>query len=99
MSGAKAEGERNMAKRVRLDLELPDEVFAQLEGRDIERRVTEALVMDLLREHQISQGKAAEVLGLSRHELFDLMAKHHVPVIDLSADELKSELQKLLPRT
>jgi len=54
--------------------------------------------MDLLREHQISQGKAAELLGLSRHELFDLMAKHHVPVIDLSADELKSELQKPLPR-
>lgn len=99
MSGAKAEGERNMAKRVRLDLELPDEVFAQLEGRDIERRVTEALVMDLLREHQISQGKAAELLGLSRHELFDLMAKHHVPVIDLSTDELKSELQEPLPRT
>ncbi len=88
-----------MAKRVKLDLELPDEIFAQLEGREIERRVKEALVMDLLREHQLSQGKAAELLGLNRHELFDLMAKHHVPVIDLSPDELKSELQKPLPRT
>jgi len=88
-----------MAKRVRLDLELPDEVFAQLEGREIEKRVKEALVIDLLREHHLSQGKAAELLDLSRHELFDLMAKHHVPVIDLSADELKSELQKPLPRT
>ena len=99
MSGAKAEGERNMAKRVKLDLELPEEIFAQLEGPEIEKRVKEALVMDLLREHQLSQGKAAELLGLSRHELFDLMARHHVPVIDLSADELKSELQKPLPRT
>ena len=99
MSGAKAEGERNMAKRVKLDLELPEEIFAQLEGPEIEKRVREALVMDLLREHQLSQGKAAELLGLSRHELFDLMARHHVPVIDLSADELKSELQKPLPRT
>jgi len=99
VSGAKAEGERNMAKRVKLDLELPEEIFAQLEGPEIEKRVKEALVMDLLREHQLSQGKAAELLGLSRHELFDLMARHHVPVIDLSADELKSELQKPLPRT
>jgi predicted HTH domain antitoxin len=88
-----------MAKRVKLDLELPDEIFAQLEGREIEKRVKQALVMDLLREHQLSQGKAEELLGLSRHELFDLMAKHHVPVIDLSKDELKSELQKPLPRT
>ena len=88
-----------MAKRVKLDLELPEEIFAQLEGPEIEKRVKEALVMDLLREHQLSQGKAAELLALSRHELFDLMARHHVPVIDLSADELKSELQKPLPRT
>lgn len=64
-------------------MELPDEVFAQLEEPEIERRVEEALVMDLLREHQLSQGKATELLGLSRHELFDIMAKHHVPVIDL----------------
>lgn len=99
MSRARAGENRNMAKRVRLDLELPDEVFAQLEGREIEKRVKQALVMDLLREHRLSQGKAAELLGLSRHELFDLMAKHHVPVIDLSADELKSELQEPLPRT
>ncbi len=99
MSGAKAEGERNMAKRVKLDLELPDEIFAQLEGWEIEKRVKQALVMDLLREHQLSQGKAADLLGLSRHELFDLMAKHHVPVIDLSTDELKRELQKPFPRT
>jgi len=99
VSGAKAEGERNMAKRVKLDLELPEEIFAQIEGPEIEKRVKEALVMDLLREHQLSQGKASELLGLSRHELFDLMARHHVPVIDLSADELKSELQKPLPRT
>jgi predicted HTH domain antitoxin len=88
-----------MAKRVKLDLKLPDEVFAQLEGREIEKRVREALVMDLLREHRFSQGKAAELLGLSRHELFDLMAKHHVPLIDLSTDELKTELQKPLPPT
>ena len=88
-----------MAKRVKLDLELPDEILAQFEGREIETKVKQALVAELLREHRLSQGKAAELLGLSRHELFDLMAKHHVPVIDLSADELKRELQKPLPRT
>ncbi len=87
-----------MAKRVKLDLELPDEILARLERGEIEKRVKQALVMDLLREHQLSQGKAADLLGLNRHELFDLMAKHHIPVIDLSAEELKSELQKPLPR-
>jgi predicted HTH domain antitoxin len=92
-------GGSKMAKRVQLDLELPDELFAQLRQEDIEKKVKEALVMGLLREHRLSQGKAAEILGVSRHELFDLMTNHHVPVIDLNAEELKNELQKPLPRS
>ena len=87
-----------MAKRVHLDVELPDELFAQLRKEEIETKVKEALVMELLREHRLSQGKAAEILCISRHELFDLMTNHRVPVIDLATDELRSELQKSLTR-
>jgi predicted HTH domain antitoxin len=87
-----------MAKRVRLDVELPDELFAQLRKEEIETKVKEALVMELLREHRLSQGKAAEILGIGHHELFDLMTNHRVPVIDLDPDELRSELQKSLTR-
>jgi predicted HTH domain antitoxin len=87
-----------MAKRVRLDVELPDELFAQLRKEEIETKVKEALVMELLREHRLSQGKAAEILGIGHHELFDLMTNHRVPVIDLATDELRSELQKSLTR-
>lgn len=88
-----------MAKRVQLDLELPDELFAQLRKDEIETKVKLALVMELLREHRVSQGKAAEILGVGRHELFDLMTSHRIPVIDLSPEELTNELQKPLPRS
>lgn len=88
-----------MSKRVKVDLELPDELFAQLREDEIEAKVKEALLMELLREHRLSQGKAAELLGLDRHELFDLMVKYQIPVIDLTSEELKSELQKPLPRS
>jgi predicted HTH domain antitoxin len=89
-------GGRNMAKRVHLDVELPDELFAQL--RKEETKVKEALVMELLREHRLSQGKAAEILGISRHDLFDLMTNHRVPIIDLDTEELRNELEKPLTR-
>ena len=75
-------------------MELPDDLFAQLRNEEIEAKVKEALVMELLREHRLSQEKASEILGLDRHELLNLMAKYQVPVIDLTAEELKSELQK-----
>ena len=87
-----------MAKRLHLDMELPDELFNQLRQEEIEKKVKEALVMELLREHRLSQGKAAEILGIGHHELFDLMTNHRVPVIDLATDELRSELQKSLTR-
>ena len=87
-----------MAKRVRLDVELPDELFAQLRKEEIESKVKQALVIELLREHRLSQGKAAEILGISRYELIDLMTNHRVPVIDLDTEELKNELQKSLDR-
>jgi predicted HTH domain antitoxin len=88
-----------MSRKVRLDLELPDELFAQLRNEEIEAKVKEALVMELLREHRLSQGKTSEILGLERHDLLDLMTKYRVPVIDLAAEELKGELQKSLPRS
>jgi len=56
-------------------------------------------VMELLREHRVSQGKAAEILNLSRNEIFDLMTNYRVPVIDLDAEELGNELRKPLPRS
>jgi len=92
-------GAIKMSRRVKLDFELPDELFTQLREEEIETKVKESLVMELLREHRLSQGKAAELLGLDRDELFDLMAKYRIPVIDLTPEELKSELQKSLPRS
>lgn len=76
---------------------MPDEVAAQLREEDMVLKAKEALVMELLREHHVSQGKAAEILNISRHELFDLMTKYQVPVIDLTEEELAAELNTSFP--
>lgn len=87
-----------MPRRLHLEFELPDEVAAQLREEDMVLKAKEALVMELLREHHVSQGKAAEILDIGRHELFDLMTKYQVPVIDLTAEELATELNTPFPR-
>ena len=87
-----------MPKRLYVELELPDDVAAQLREEDMAAKAKEALIMELLREHHVSQGKAAEILGISRYDLFDLMTKYHVPVIDLTAEELAAELNTPFPR-
>jgi predicted HTH domain antitoxin len=89
-----------MSKRLQVEaeVELPDEVLAQLREEEIVTKAREALVMELLREHHLSQGKAAEILGINRSDFFDLMTKYQIPVIDLTAEELAAELQKPFPR-
>ena len=54
--------------------------------------------MELLREHRVSQVKAAAILGLNREDLFPLMTRYKIPVIDLTGEELHEELNKPLPR-
>jgi len=88
-----------MPKRLHLEFELPDEVAAQLREEDMVLKAKEALVMELLREHHVSQGKAAEILDISRHDLFDLMTKYQVPVIDLTEEELAAELNTPFPKS
>lgn len=88
-----------MSRRLTVELEVPDEVLVNLPEEEAAAKAKEAFIMELLREHRVSQGKAAEMLGLTRHELFALMTKYQVPVIDLTPEELKAELAQPFPRT
>ena len=87
-----------MPRQLHLELELPDEILEHIRDDEIVAKAKEALIMELLREHIISQGKAAELLNISRHNLFDLMNKYRVPAIDLSEEELQQELRQPFPR-
>ena len=88
-----------MAKRFKVDLELPDDLFAEFGANELAAKAREALIMELLREHRFSQGKAAELLGLNRHQLFEFTSHYRVPAIDLTAHELNRELERPLSRS
>ncbi len=82
-------------RRLHLEFELPDEVLAHLRDEDIAMKAKEALVMEWLREHHLSQGKAAEILDIDRHALFDFMTKYQVSVIDLTEEELLAGIEQV----
>jgi hypothetical protein len=86
-----------MPRHVDVTFELADEVAPNLRDEDLAAKAKEALTMELLREHEISQGAAAELLGLDRHQLFDLMSKYRVSVIDMTPKELAEELKTPFP--
>ena len=74
-----------MPQKIQFAWELPDEVFGEgFQEEMFVAKVKEEATMHLLKERRISQGKAAELLGISQHDLFDLMAQYEMPVIDMS---------------
>jgi predicted HTH domain antitoxin len=77
-----------------IELTLPDEVYAALDKdpQEVARAVRVAAAVEWYAEGLVSQGKAAELAGLSRPEFLDELAKRKVPVIQMTVAELRAEL-------
>ena len=58
------------------------------------REMYETAVVKCFDEGQISQGKAAELLGISRGELFDVLWRHKVSPIQMTPEELEAEFKR-----
>ncbi|MBF0564356.1 MAG: UPF0175 family protein [Nitrospirae bacterium] len=76
---------------LKFPVDLPPET---LKDYEVLEKGKEIIVLELLLKEEISQGKAAELLGISRYALLDLMSKYEMSVIDMSIEELKKELNQ-----
>ncbi|MBI3974576.1 MAG: UPF0175 family protein [Chloroflexi bacterium] len=79
-----------------LPLELPEDLVTLLGSpEEAAARAKEALVLELLRQGHISQGKAAHVLGIDRWAMLDLMAQHQILSGPVDAEEMRREVEEL----
>ena len=82
---------------VTVQFDLPEDVFSAL------RSTPEAFVDELrlaaavkwFEAGRLSQGKAAEVAGVSRRAFHDALARYGVSAVQLSVDDLREELGTL----
>lgn len=58
---------------------------------EIRRDVPVLLVLKRFRQGALSSGKAASLLGLSRRDFLDLLAREGIPVYDPTDQELEDE--------
>ena len=76
---------------MQITLELPDDIARQIApGRDVARAALEAIVLEAIREHRLSEHQASTLLGLSRYELDGFLKQHEV-WLDYSTEELERE--------
>lgn len=77
-------------------LEVP-EGSVQALGEDADKFGREMLVAAVLRwfeEGRLSQGQAAEMLGMKRGEFFDLLYEHKVSPVNLSVEDLEQDFRR-----
>lgn len=76
---------------VRVILDIPDEIAAQLSvrGQELSRAALEALALESYRRGRLTQAQVGRLLGLSRIETEDFLAER----LDLYDDE-PNELQR-----
>jgi predicted HTH domain antitoxin len=80
---------RLMPRKIQFEWELPDDVFDEgFREEMFVATIKETAAIRLLKERRTSPGKAAELLGISRDELFDVMAGDDIPVIAMTPEEL-----------
>ncbi len=73
-------------------------LFHDVQGRP-EDKLTEYLVLELYRRHEISSGKAAEWLGMQRVEFIRYASRQGIPYLDLDESELDDEIRAALGKS
>lgn len=77
-----------------VSIKIPEYAFAALGKNqdDLGRELLTAAVVKWFELGAISQGKAAEILGLSRSELLDVLASFRVSAWQYTKEDLSGEL-------
>ena len=77
-----------------LVLELPEDVIAALGSPQAAiDKAREALMLELLREGYVGQSRVAELLGISRWAVLDLMARYGIDQGPRDAGELARDVE------
>ena len=80
---------------VTVEVEVPDGAFSALRRSPKEFAREMRIAAAILWYHQglISQGKAAEIAGLSRADFLDALFRAQVPACQVTVEELEEELE------
>jgi predicted HTH domain antitoxin len=75
-------------------IELPDDVYSAVRRspKEIIREMRLAAAVEWYAQERISQGKGAEIAGLSRAEFIDELARRKIPVVQIRPEELWQEV-------
>ena len=60
-----------------------------------EEKATRSTVLEMVRSKQITSSRGAELLEMPLQDFLELMAQHHIPVLDCQPGEIDGDLKAL----
>ena len=83
---------------ITIQVEVPEELSELGDSpEELVVRAQRSLVLDLLRDGKIGQGRAARLLGITRWDILDLMARYRIPSGPLTGEEVDRDLANARP--
>ncbi len=81
----------------RIEFVVPDEVAGTPIEKDyleaVQRIFKEQAVLRLYREHKISTGKGAEMMGMSIYDFIQFLSAHQVSIFNYTEEELIADVE------
>lgn len=85
--------------KVNLEVEIPDKIQGtQLEGKFVaaaQQVIQERSVIRLFEQGEVSSGYAADMLGMTKHDFIQLLAKYNVPFFNMTPEEWEQEVENM----
>jgi predicted HTH domain antitoxin len=80
-----------------VSLNLPRDLLGVLDVAEtsLENRLREIIALELFREGLISSGKGGELLGKTKWDFIQLLARHNIPYFNETPEELVTEVANL----
>ncbi len=79
-----------------VQIEIPDDLVQLIGSTEAAaEQAREALVIELS-QHRITQGTAAELLGISRGEMIDVASRYEISSGMEEADELRQQIERIM---
>ena len=82
---------------VRIELDVPRDLLNVLNTTetDVEPRLLELIAIELFRENEISSGKAAELLGMSKESFIQLLGQRNIPYFTETPEEFDHNIDSV----
>jgi len=77
--------------KLQIELDVAPESLSESLKTELATEARKYAVLDLMRRGRLTQSRAAELLGVTRAELFDLMTQADVAHIDLRPGEVEQD--------